>query len=137
MISLLFLALVIPDSALTPGVIDPSVTMEMVCQKGGYTNKAGVRNVSSSTKKQVFAEYHIDPKSDKFEIDHLISLELGGKNDIQNLWPQSYTSKPYNAHLKDALEDRLHAMVCHKQITIQEAQHEIVGDWTVAYRKYF
>lgn len=127
----------IPDSKLTPGVFDPSVTKEMVCQKGGYTNKKGVRNVPESVKKVVFAEYHINPKSDKFEIDHLISLELGGMNDQKNLWPQSYTSTPYNAHVKDALEDRLHAKVCHGEITIQEAQHEIVGDWTIAYRKYF
>lgn len=127
----------IPDAKLTPGVVNPSVTKTMVCQKGGYTNKQGVRNVPGSVKRAVFAEYHIDPKSDKFEVDHLISLELGGVNDIKNLWPQSYTSTPYNAHLKDALEDRLHAKVCRGEITIQEAQHQIVGDWTISYRKYF
>jgi hypothetical protein len=53
-----------------------------------------VRHVTAATKRQVFAEYGVDPKSDKFEVDHLISLELGGSNAIGNLWPQSYTSSP-------------------------------------------
>ena len=137
MILLALAALQIPDPSLSPGAFDPTVTASMVCQKGGYTNKKGIRNVPNSIKKGVFAEYHIDPKSDKFEIDHEISLELGGINDIKNLWPQSYTTTPYNAHVKDALEDRLHSMVCKHTITIQAAQKEITGDWTIAYKKYF
>ena len=111
-----------PDPKLTPGVADSVATVEKICTPG-YT--ATVRNVPASVKKQVFAEYHIDPTSDKFEVDHLISLELGGSNNIKNLWPQSYTTQPLNAHRKDVLENKLHAMICSKQITIQEAQKAI------------
>jgi hypothetical protein len=39
-------------------------------------------------------------------VDHLIPLELGGSNDIANLWPQSYVTV-WNAHMKDRLENRL------------------------------
>jgi len=122
-----------PDVTLTPGVVDPNATVGKVCTPN-YTTT--VRNVPNSLKKKVFAEYNIDPKSDKFEIDHLISLELGGSNDIKNLWPQSYTTIPYNAHSKDALENKLHRMICEKKITMTEAQNEIVTDWITAYQKY-
>jgi hypothetical protein len=41
-------------------------------------------------KRKVYAEYgitHHEPS--EFEVDHLISLELGGSNSIRNLWPES------------------------------------------------
>ena len=122
-----------PDPVMTPGVIDPKATKEKICTPG-YT--ATVRNVPESIKKQVFNQYKIDPKSDKFEIDHLISLELGGVNDIKNLWPQSYTTLPWNAHKKDVLENKLHKMICDGSITMQQAQQEISSDWVAAYTKY-
>ena len=125
--------LLVPDSNLTPGVVDPLATVKKVCTSG-YT--AMVRNVTSKEKKQVFAEYGINPKSDHFEVDHLISLELGGTNDIKNLWPQSYTTTPYNAHMKDHLEDTLHAMVCKGEISLEDAQRAISTDWIAAYGKY-
>ena len=50
-----------------------------------------VRNVSAATKRAVYAEYGIaSHQPGKYEVDHLISLELGGSNDIRNLWPESY-----------------------------------------------
>jgi len=138
MISFLLAAVIVaapikPDPKLTPGVADPTATVKKICTSG-YT--ATVRNVPASVKKQVFAEYHIDPTSDKFEVDHLISLELGGSNDIKNLWPQSYTTQPLNAHRKDVLENKLHSLICSKQITIKNAQKAISVDWVNAYNKY-
>ena len=124
-----------PDPTLTPGVVNTSVTKETYCVSG-YTGQKGVRNVPESIKKQVFAEYKIDPKSDKFEIDHLISLELGGANDIKNLWPQSYTTKPLNAHTKDALENKLHKLICTGKADPAEVQKDVAADWTKAYEKY-
>ena len=121
-----------PDPNLTPGVALTN-NASKVCVPG-YSKQT--RNVPESVKKKVYAEYNIDPKSDKFEVDHLISLELGGSNDIKNLWPQSFTTMPYNAHVKDALENKLHALVCSKKITMQEAQKEISTDWISAYNKY-
>jgi len=129
-----------PDPTLTPGMVNPAATKEIVCVpnytagKDAQGNK--VRNVPDSLKKAAFKEYNIDPSADKFEIDHLISLELGGMNDIKNLWPQSYTTTPYNAHLKDALENKLHKMICAGQIDMATAQKEIATDWVAAYNKY-
>ena len=128
--------LVRPDSKLTPGKIDPSATKEKICHPG-YSKMA--RNVSNKTKEQVFREYGYDPKiinRHSFEIDHLISIELGGSNDIDNLWPQSYVTQPLNAHKKDVLENTLKRLVCENKIPLAEAQHEISTDWVVAYQKY-
>lgn len=63
-----------------------------------------------------------------------ISLELGGSNDITNLWPEPY-DWPWNAHMKHALENKLHQMVCAGQITMQEAQ-QTATDWISAYQRY-
>lgn len=123
----------LPDPKLSPGKIDPTATADRICQPG-YS--AEVRHVTAATKRKVFAEYNIDPHSDKFEVDHLISLELSGTNDIENLWPESYTTNKWNAHTKDKLENKLHYMVCHGTISLSTAQYEISHDWIAAYKKY-
>jgi hypothetical protein len=60
----------------------------------------------------------------------------GGSNDIRNLWPESYRTEPWNAHVKDKLEDRLHELVCAGQIRLSEAQRAIATDWIAAYRRF-
>jgi hypothetical protein len=122
-----------PDLKITPGVVDQNATIEKICTPG-YTKT--VRNVSVKTKQQVFANYHIKKVVDRYEIDHLISLELGGSNDIKNLWPESYTTTPFNAYKKDALENKLHNLVCSDKITLEEAQVAIARDWVKAYHDY-
>jgi len=121
---------ILPNPVMTPGVADPRGTRENICLSG-YSGS--VRNVSSRTKQQAFDLYHLDRTREKFEIDHLISLELGGSNDIKNLWPQSYETKPWNAHVKDKLENRLHREICDGIITVDEAQEMIKTDWIKTY----
>lgn len=125
---------IVPDPKLTPGRVDLNATVDKICVSG-YT--ATVRDVPESLKKKVFDEYNVDRKSDKFEVDHLISLELGGSNDIMNLWPQSYTTQPWNAYVKDKLENHLHKLVCDGKMDLRQAQIEISNNWIVAYKKYF
>ena len=122
-----------PISSITPGAIDHSATVRKICVPG-YSKS--VRNVSKKTKDEVFQKYGIDPNQDQYEVDHLISLELGGSNDIKNLWPESYTTTPFNAHKKDVLENKLHKMVCSKEITLEQAQKEISTDWVKSYHDH-
>jgi hypothetical protein len=77
----------LPNPQMTPGdTLD--VTTGDICVPG-YSSK--VRNVPTSVKDQVYREYGIlTHKAGQYEVDHLISLELGGSNSIRNLWPQSY-----------------------------------------------
>jgi hypothetical protein len=73
-------------------------------------------------KRQVYAEYGITSHAPgEFEVDHLISLELGGSNSIRNLWPQSYRTQPWNARVKDRVENKLHQMVCKGEIDLKTA----------------
>lgn len=122
-----------PDPKLTPGATLAATTAQLCVR--GYAGS--VRNVSEATKHAVFAEYRIDwSRHSQFEVDHDISLELAGSNDIKNLWPQSYHTMPYNAHVKDVLEDRLHALVCRGDLPLATAQEAIRTDWIAAYQKY-
>ena len=100
---------IVPDPKLTPGdAFD--VTAQDLCVPG-YAKK--VRNVPEEVRQEVYREYGITyhGKGD-YEVDHLISLELGGSNSIKNLWPESYRTSPWNARVKDRLENRLHELVC-------------------------
>jgi hypothetical protein len=97
------------------------------------------RNVPDPVKTEVYNDYGAARCADYCsgpqgcEIDHLISLDHGGANTIDNLWPQPYDGE-WSAHDKDRLEGKLHHMVCkEKTITLKEAQKEIATDRIAAY----
>lgn len=123
----------IPRAELTPGVVRPVAAAE-VCRARLNDNV----DVVPAVQRQVFAEYgmaHAEAKP--YEVDYLVTPALGGSDDIRNLWPQPYSGSPWNAYVKDALEDRLWRMVCTGQIDLATAQREIAVNWVAAYRKYF
>jgi len=121
----------LPDPKATPGAT-LNVTMHHLCMKG-YTQT--VRNVTDAEKQHIYALYGAK-KQPKVccEVDHLISLELGGSNDLTNLWPEPYLPKP-GAHEKDKLENVLHQAVCDGKMTLQEAQQKISTNWYEAYKQ--
>ena len=122
----------LPDSACTPGDIFPSATKSVIC-KSGYAGS--VRNVPDSEKNQVYAEYGITHHTTgQYEVDHLVSLELGGSNDISNLWPEAASPKP-GFHEKDKVENYLHDQVCSGAIPLQQAQIEIATNWLAVYNR--
>ena len=129
----------VPDPKVTPGLVDPALTSQVLCASGFSTTT--IRNVTEATKKQVYARYNVQNHqgycagASGCEIDHLISLEIGGKNGIENLWPQPYDGQ-WNAHMKDQLENKLHKLVCANQLPLDQAQKEISSDWRTAYTKY-
>jgi hypothetical protein len=123
---------IIPDPQLTPGAVLTTDT-SAICQPG-YTKS--VRHTSGRLKGEVYREYGIDRRGGHYEVDHLISLELGGADVRENLWPQSYDTQPWNASVKDQLENFLHAEVCAGRMPIEQAQREIATDWIATYRKY-
>ena len=84
----------------------------------------------------VYRRYKLKNTPGAYEVDHLISIELGGSNDVTNLWPQSY-STVWNAHVKDQLENELHREVCHNRISLLTAQTEIRTNWVRSYQLHF
>jgi hypothetical protein len=114
-----------PDPSLTPGASDPRVTEatigQTICARG-YTST--VRNVSTQTKHRVYVEYRISRSQQRnYVIDHLIPLEVGGANDITNLWPEPKA----DAKTKDKLENQLHARVCNGSISLADAQAQFTA----------
>lgn len=123
-----------PNRSLTPGVTR-QVTMSEVCS---VPREEVISGVSVSLRHRVLQEYGIlNARPEDYEIDYLIAPRLGGTEDIRNLWPEPYRARLWNAHVKDALEERLHEMVCKGQVDLVTAQHDIATDWIAAYKKYF
>lgn len=90
----------LPDADCTPGTIISTATKEQICVPG-YSKT--VRSVNTATKQQVFDEYGITTHTPgEYEVDHLVSLELGGSNDIANLWPEA-ADPPPGFHEKDVV----------------------------------
>ena len=116
-----------PDPALTPGAIQSSDTAA-ICTPGWAEAH---RDVSFATEDYVAHEYGLSSHS-RYEIDHLIPLELGGSNSVRNLWPEPYDS-PYGATQKDGLEDYLHQQACEHGLPLATAQHEIAASWNAAW----
>jgi hypothetical protein len=99
----------------------------------GYTRT--VRNVPFSEKDQVYAEYGITHHTaGEFEIDHLVPLELGGSNDIANLWPEAASPTP-GFHEKDQVENYLHDQVCSGAMSLKDAQKQIATNWLAVYNR--
>lgn len=117
------------DLNATPGAVIITANRAVICAPG-YTRKA--RRVPMSVKKLVCGEYGVPVaqcNGRNFEIDHLIPLELGGSNDIKNLWPQPVAE----AREKDELEGWLHRQVCSGRMSVQRAQKAIAHDWFAAW----
>jgi hypothetical protein len=122
-----------PKSGLTPGETRP-ITIEEVCRSADAEVVA--RNIPDETRQKVFAAYGIrSPRPNQFEVDYLITPDLGGTESIRNLWPQPYSAR-WNARTKDELEQRLHQLVCSGKLDLATAQHDIAVDWIGAYKKY-
>jgi hypothetical protein len=125
---------VIPNRSLTPGATR-QVAIGDVCS---MAQEEVIKPVPASLRHKVFQEYGIgNSRADDYEVDYLIAPGLGGVEDIHNLWPEPNTSTLWNAHVKDALEERLHELVCLRKLDLSTAQHDIATDWIAAYKKYF
>lgn len=124
----------VPDSSLTPGATRTARRDEVCAEQ----LSEGFYPIPATLAYRVFEKYRIrNPRPRSYEVDYLITPALGGADDIRNLWPQPYAAGEWNAHVKDALEDHLHRMVCAGSLDLETAQRDIAANWITAYRKYF
>jgi hypothetical protein len=92
------------------------------------------RGVTIAMEQTVFARYHLPwSRRAEFKIDHLIPVELGGADTIDNLWPQNLRAKPYGADRKELLTEVLLQRIARGQITLEQAQEQISKDWIDAF----
>jgi hypothetical protein len=136
----------LPNPRISPGEVR-TTDLSVVCGESAQD----FRNTSESLKKQVYAAYDTAPHkgvcedatrrtkkgkdiSEGCEVDHIISLELGGADTKENLFPQPYNPPSgFGAHAKDRVENYLHEQVCKHGMSLPEAQKKIATDWYQVY----
>jgi len=105
------------------------------------TKTSTIRNVPEAVKKQVYKNAGITYGdrtlcSVGYEVDHKVSLTLGGTNDISNLQLQAYCTKAqlapnfpkgvlYDARAKDLAENVGHHDICSGKLTPSVMQEKI------------
>jgi hypothetical protein len=130
----------IPDPACTPGAINPTVTLDVLKEREFKTGCERNKASSAVKKNSTYAVYNIaHPENNKgadqvCELDHLVSLELGGADTLDNIWPQcgpdGVALRERFFKIKDSVENYLAAQVRSGAIDLSEAQHGIARDWT-------
>jgi hypothetical protein len=124
--------LALPVASITPGATW-DVSVEELC-----SGAPRVRPITAAMRAQVVSAYgveHVPP--DQYELDYLVTPELGGATDARNLWPQKYASPIWNARVKDELERLLPQLVCNHRLDLTTAQRDMASDWIAAYKRYF
>lgn len=123
-----------PRAALTPGEV-VTISRTKVCASSGSMAPPRVPRELAET---VFRLYGLSTtRQDDFELDYLITPDLGGAQTVRNLWPEPYYHTPWNAHVKDRLESRLRNLVCDGQMELVSAQREISSHWIRSYKRRF
>lgn len=87
------LADALPDRRLTPGIATSATRLDICGTRWAKSR----RHVTAAMRRQVFQAYGLSGAKDPAcgpkgcTLDHLISRELGGADDVRNLWPQPNT----------------------------------------------
>ena len=130
----------LPDRNCTPGATNPTLTVE-VLRDPAFTTRC-VRDSATTAKDKAgtYKWYGTPHPADNqgvkqtCELDHLISLELGGADSLDNIWPQcgpdGVTLASRFFKQKDMVENYLAARVKDGSIKLEDAQQGIADDWT-------
>jgi hypothetical protein len=125
---------VVPRRDLTPGLARV-VALDEIC---GPSPGARAHAVPATVQRTVFESYGADyGRAAEYELDYLITPELGGIAEAGNLWPQRFAGTQWNAYVKDELEQFLHRRVCGGAIELAVAQRDMADDWIASYKRHF
>lgn len=129
-----------PDKTCTPGATNPTLTLSVLQHKGFKTKCERDKATSASRKAATYVWYGITKPSNNTgqrmvcELDHLISIEIGGADTIDNIWPQCGPSRVVlkNRYFKqkDLVEDYLADQVRAGNMDLKDVQKGIAADWT-------
>lgn len=112
--------------------ITPNNIYETICDGDGGWSTADVRPSSSVTgkiKRDMMKAIGTELPASAFQLDHLVSLTLGGHPTSTNLWLQPIVE----AHKKDRYEKYLWKQVCSGEVGLREAQDRIFSNWEYYY----
>lgn len=145
-----------PPDDITPGAIREELSLEdILATKWGDDP----RRVTSKMKQEAFENYDLSGYDDttyrpdeygrSWQIDHLIPRQMGGADEMENLWPAPYgevfdpnfpaytTEAPWNVVRKDITANRLMQEVREGRMSLEEARERIQGDWTQTYMEFY
>ncbi len=126
---------ILPDNSKTPGMINPCIHAEQICPAPGCipgktcpTTKNRRNGTTQKDHNQVLQLYiaetrygveysnvltqNVKPNEGHQEIDHLISLEVGGADDVENIWPEPFQDQSGGAGDKDQIEHHSKPEMC-------------------------
>ena len=123
------------------GALNPEVRQDTIAQTicvPGYTQSVRpADSYTSEVKRMLVQRAGMNPASAQhYELDYVIPLALGGHpTERQNFALQMLEGKN-GAKRKDRIEAKLQCLVCSGQVTIADAQREILTDWQAAYQRH-
>ena len=122
--------------SLNPDVTQESAT-QTICVPGYAKSVRPASAYTQGVKAKLLREAGLDKsRMPDFELDHIVPLALGGHpRKLANLRLQPWEGE-HGAKRKDALENRLHNLVCRRELTLGEAQSCIAEDWEACAAKY-
>jgi len=130
--ALLILMLAVPAQAGDDMLPNPKLTPGRIARKNKDRN-----GVTEEMERHLFDRYHIPwRRRSEFKVDHLIPVELGGADVMDNLWPQSLYARPYSVERKELLTRHLLARIAAGKMTLAQAQKEVSEDWISCFVEY-
>jgi len=130
----------LPDPDCTPGAENPTVTLDVLHNTAFRTGCIRNCATSESQKRVTYGWYSLPSPPNNTgpdqtcELDHLVPLELGGADTLDNIWPQcgpggvSLNDRYFKQ--KDLVEDYLTGQVKSGAMDLETARHQIATDWT-------
>ena len=130
----------IPDPKCTPGAINPTITARVLRDPAFRTACVRRQVTTEHEKAQTYNWYAIPHPvnnsggNQSCELDHLVSLELGGADTLDNIWPQCGPPGVPLAQRyfkqKDLVENYLSWRVKRGEMDLAQAQKDIATNWT-------
>jgi hypothetical protein len=130
----------LPDASCTPGALNPTITSEILRNPAFRTSCVRGHATTEEQKATTYGTYgiphpaHNNGVMQVCELDHLVSLELGGADTLDNIWPQCGPDRVALVHRffkeKDTVENFLAKQVRDGVMDLADVQKKIAADWT-------
>jgi hypothetical protein len=130
----------LPDPSCTPGAINPTVTADVLRDPSFRTGDVRDQLTTATEKQIVYVWYgiakpeHNTGQDQICEIDHLVSIGLGGSDALENLWPQCGPADVPVGQREFKIKDAHAELSLMRQIkagaNLADIQRQIADDWT-------
>lgn len=130
----------LPDPGCTPGAVNPTVTADVLRDPTFRTGTVRDQISSAAAKRKVYAWYGITPpkgntgQNQVCELDHVISLGLGGSDALENVWPECGPNDVPVGQREFKVKDAHAELSLMRQVKagadLKDIQLRIAEDWT-------